>query len=57
MWTDGKTEDVWLGFPLLQDWLSLCSYWEQTLGSWETSHTRFISSWVLLWARTLGLQP
>jgi len=57
MWTDGKIGDAWLGPHWLQAWDSLCSSWERSLVNLESWLIRFTSSWVLWWARILGLQP
>jgi hypothetical protein len=57
MWTGGKIGDAWLGPHWLQAWDSLYSSYSQTLLNLEASLARSIFSWVLWWARILGLQP
>lgn len=57
MLTDGRTDDAWPGLPWLRAWYSLYSFSSPTLLNWEASLARFTFSWVLWWARTLGLRP
>lgn len=57
MLTDGRTDGAWPGLHWLQAWSSLCSFSSPTLLNLEASLARSTFSWVLWWARILGLRP